>query len=484
MDRQWAASLSGMDEIDVSSLGRPLTRIPSPATHPKIIPTALATALMLSAAWYCLPTLGSASVVAEESHLPVGRLVKQVSTEEYTSSFDPTKYEVAGTDFFNQRYSPDRLHKPRDQIDITYDFDFSFLKETSDRLAKVDRRSALKAIFDKLTRSAKTDTERHLAVLGFLQKAAFHSSWMQPMYEDKQAVLDPLVLLELGTMRCGGVARVGADIFEAAGYKTRLVQAVAHTTAEIFYDGSWHLFEADLNGGGQAPVDQGRIPSVEELSRNPAVLDRLPTRFEAEIAFPLERRKSLKSLPYPSYYFFSKEGYGPSLEPSWYYKTASPEQARTSRYYGWEYYETVEDSARMLSGTPTKYDPMRPKFQSVQLTDTKVKLAWQASEDEDGDLIGYRIFVSKRSRGWNYQYFIGTSEVRKYWDGGWKPEMYDALFREPPSELGLVTTTETSVELDLPPGEKRFVTVMPYDKYGESIGRRLYNMSEELTLFR
>src|SRR5215470_1930478 len=126
-----------------------------------------------------------------------------------------TKYEVAGTDFFNQRYSPDRLHKPRDQIDITYDFDFSFLKETSDRLAKVDRRSALKAIFDKLTRSAKTDTERHLAVLGFLQKAAFHSSWMQPMYEDKQAVLDPLVLLELGTMRCGGVARVGADIFEA-----------------------------------------------------------------------------------------------------------------------------------------------------------------------------------------------------------------------------------------------------------------------------
>ncbi|MGE0767102.1 MAG: hypothetical protein AB7L90_11610 [Hyphomicrobiaceae bacterium] len=425
--------------------------------------------------------------------------VRLLSTREYIQSFSPKAYEVAGTDFFNERYSPRRLNKPLNQIDITFDFDFAYLKEISEKLAKVDRRAALKAIFEKVTINAATDTERHLAVLKFLQKVAYHSEWMQPMYEDRQAVFDPLVLLEIGTMRCGAVARVGADLFEAGGYKTRLVQAIAHVASEIFYDDSWHLFEADLAGGGQAPMFNGKILSVRELSEDPAAMDRLPSRLEAHVAShriphvasqrtPVDadvasERKDNGGYLYPSYFYFSKKGYA-SVVPALYYKTATPEQASASLFYGWNYYETVLDVGRKLSDEPAKYEPRRPTLKAAEIIGDKVRVTWEEADDGDNDLVGYRIYISSKSRGWNYQYFSGGASAEKYWDGGWKPEMYDALFREPPSELGLVTTKDTSVEVEVPPGVKRYVTIMPFDQYGESIGRRLYNMSEELTLTR
>lgn len=446
--------------------------------HQKVTATGFVASVLLLLGWHFLPTSQPPSTAVQNSGQQAPKnTVRQHSTEEYIDSFDPKKYEIAGTDFFNERYSPRRLKKPLNKINITYDFDFDHLKNVSDRLEKVDRRQALKAIFEKITIDAKSNTERHLAILSFLQKAAFHSEWMQPMYADKQAVFDPLVLLEIGTMRCGAVARVGADIFEAAGYKTRLVQAVSHTTAEIFYDDDWHLFEADLSGGGQAPMLDGKILSVLELAEKYEVLDRIPTRFEAEISFQQER----KDTPYPSYFFFSKQGYG-SLKPSWYYKIASAEQADSSLFYGWNYYETIVDTTRPLKSFPVKYEPMRPRLRTVEVKDNKAIITWAESSDKDNDLIGYRIYISKKSRGWNHEYFTGEDSVKKYWDGGWKPEMYDALFQEPPSEAGLATTKQTSVEIDLPTGEKRYVTVMPYDQYGESIGRRLYNISEELTL--
>ena len=50
-------------------------------------------------------------------------------------------------------------------------------------------------------------------------------------------------------MRCGHSAIfMDSDLFDAAGYKVRLVQLRSRITI-IFYDGKWHLFEADLDGG-------------------------------------------------------------------------------------------------------------------------------------------------------------------------------------------------------------------------------------------
>ena len=189
-------------------------------------------------------------------------------TNEYISQFVPENYMKAGVDYFNPRYSPQRLNKSIDQIDITNDYPFKYLEQIELKVRKVDRRKALKSIFEKITASSNTELERHLSVLNFLYKAAHHNQYVQPMYPDRTTVLDPIVLLELGEMRCGHVARVAADLFDAAGYKVRLVQLHAHVSAEIYYDGKWHLFEADLAGGPPIMVD-GQIPSVEELSKTP-----------------------------------------------------------------------------------------------------------------------------------------------------------------------------------------------------------------------
>ena len=46
-------------------------------------------------------------------------------TEEYINRFDPHDYMMAGVDFFNPRYSPQRLNKPIEEVV----FDLKSLKE-------------------------------------------------------------------------------------------------------------------------------------------------------------------------------------------------------------------------------------------------------------------------------------------------------------------------------------------------------------------
>lgn len=401
------------------------------------------------------------------------------STEEYVRRFDPERYMRAGTDFFNPRYSPARVNKPLDQIDITYDYPFDHLAKVEAKLSNIDRRVALQGIFRKITAGSKNDFERHLAVLDFLYKAAYHNAYLQPMYEDKQAVFDPIVLLKLGEMRCGGVARVAADLFEAAGYKTRLVQAQSHITTEIYYDGGWHLFEADLVGGPPVLIN-GRIPSVAELANNPFLIDRSPSHFVGLVS-PGSGRGGGKSPVYPSYYFFSKQALG-DLDATYYYKTATPDQAAQSKWYGWNYYKTITNRWKLTDFGP-KYEPAPPNFKNVNVKGGKFVVEWLPALDSDNDLLGYRIFVATESRGWNYQDIDAPASVKKYFVGGWKPEMYDSLFKKPPGNIAFLETKSTRVELPVPQaGKAIYVTVMPFDKHGEEVGRSLYNMSAELKL--
>ena len=67
-------------------------------------------------------------------------------------------------------------------------------------------------------------------------------------------------------------------------------------------------------------------------------------------------------------------------------------------------------------------------------------------------------------------------------NGSWRPEMYPARYRLPPSDVAWVDTSDPRVSLWLPPQVPIYVTVMPYDAYGESVGRVLYPMTEELLI--
>ena len=104
------------------------------------------------------------------------------------------------------------------------------------------------------------------------------------------------------------------------------------------------------------------------------------------------------------------------------------------------------------------------------------------SLDRDADLLGYRIYLSNKSRGWDYSFFGGSQSAKKCWSNpdGWKPEMYEKMAQIPPHEVALIETKGTSIDIPVESGKTYFVTVMPYDAHGEMVGRKLYFASNEI----
>jgi len=405
-------------------------------------------------------------------------------TEEYIRDFDVEEYELRGSDYTNPRYSLSRLDKPPNEIDRTYDYDFELVSETYYSLSLIDRPTALVAIFNKVTAGCETELQRHLAMLEFLHKVSYHNV-VQPMHENGKAVFDPLVLLELNEMRCGAVARLGVDLYQSVGYDARLVQMANHVSAEVYYESRWHLLEGGLAGGGQTVVVDGVIPSVYELSHNPLLIDMIPAYLEWYVAAALiPPTSSPPHYIYPSYYYFSKNGYVGLSKPLFYYKTLPITEEEDAEYsdYGWYDYDTVLDTDRILSDISVNYQPTIPYLDSVTIKDRTARITWNPSEDPDGDLLGYIVYVSSSSRGWHYSTFPGDESVERYWQGGWEPSMYDALFRIPPHDLALIITTNTSINIPLNAGETKYFTVAAFDEHGASVGKELYYCSAELKL--
>lgn len=242
----------------------------------------------------------------------------------------------------------------------------------------------------------------HERMLQFLHKAGIHN--LQPIYEDKTLVTDPLVLLELGEMRCGHVARLACDFFDAVGYQTRLVQLGGHIIAEIWYENAGHYFDADIFSKGETAYLNGKIPSVEELSYHPYLIDSLNTSYyEAAIC------SSGGQILYPSNPYFNINNYK-GKECFFYVKEASETEC-LDRYYGWTLYRAIIDEKRVLFDSEVNYESSVPKLQEVVINTEKDKLwlKWEDSNDSNGDLLGYRIFVG--SRNYDYEKFFGEEEV-------------------------------------------------------------------------
>lgn len=387
-----------------------------------------------------------------------GPLTEIYRTRRYLSQLDLEQLALAATDCVNPRVSPLRLGKPLDELDIVYDYDFARLHAVEQRLRKVNRRQALAEIFRRVTVDCQTDRARHEAITLFCDRVGFNNL-IQPMWQDRLCVYDPLILLELGEQRCGQTARVAVDLFLAAGYRARLVQVSTHVTAEVYYDGDWHLLEVGLFGNGVVPrANDGSIPSVVELSDDPGLLDALPHGQEARF----DNQPLLGSIEYPSMFFFNRSYYR-TVEPAYCEKMASKSELR-DRHYGWLHC-TLEPGDWQLSDLPQRYLPGAPH----SLVRQGSRLTWTPSDDADGDLLGYRVYVGSRPRGWCY-------------GPGWRPEMYAARFQEPPCDVAFLETSAPSVELPTINDRPLYVTVLPYDRHGESVGRRIYPASEELVL--
>jgi hypothetical protein len=403
-------------------------------------------------------------------------------TKSFIQKIDISKYEKNGSDFGNPKYSPLRLGKPLNKIDIKYDYDFARLAETENSLQGVNRRKALNYIFKAITNGAKNNTERHLLVLKFLQRSSFHNL-IQPMYPDKIAVYDPLVLLELSEMRCGQVSRVAIDLFASEGIKGRLVQAKNHVLAELFYDDSWHFFDADLLGGDQIIFNaQGKIPSFVELSQDPYAVDAIPYSKESIVS---PYRKGYPSYPYASSFYFN---YDSSL--SLYYEKTATEQEEQNAIYGWNFYKKTKDKDRKIGHIKDFYMPSAVIFKDIQvLRDDSGKailnLTWVPSKDLDQDILGYKVYVSKHTRGWNYIPENTPENLKIFYNNdhlNWLPEMLALLYKEPPHEIAFIKRQEENISIALEQSGTYYVTVMPYDAHGESVGRVIYEPSPEIKI--
>ena len=412
---------------------------------------------------------------------PPAATVDARATANYLAALDVRRFERQGTDYTNPAYSPVRLGKPLDQLDTVYDYDFPRLAAVARRLEGVDRRAVLGAIFEQVTRGCRTNTDRHRAVLRFLHKASNHNL-IQPMWPDRTVVYDPLILLELGEMRCGQVNRLAVDLFRAAGLDGRIVQVAFHVSAEVHYDGDWHFMDADAWGAGEVVIDpDGTIPSVAELSRDPARLDALAAYWEPDWR---NSTRDDQTWYHPSWIFFAEEAYRASgVRPTVYLKTATPAQEQASRDYGWNYYQAADDPDRRLWPDLGRHPlPRAPVLQTCERTGRSVELTW----GPDPAAAGYWVFVGRRSRGWYYDDPAALAPAVQALESsarGWRPEDYEARFAVPPAEVARLDVSEPRARFDLPAGGGPvYVTVMPYDAHGRAAGRRVFPMSEELRL--
>jgi len=402
-------------------------------------------------------------------------------TRRYVADFDARRYALAGSDFVDDRFDHGGLTDSAD-TDPAYTFDFELLAAVERRLLGIDRPTALRAIFDRVTQGAATATEQHLAIVGFVQKAGFHND-VQPVYRSGFEVMDPLVCLELGELRCSHANRLAIDLMEAGGHPGRFVQFASHQAAEIYYDGRWHYLDADIPGGGAAPrLPDGTIPSVEQLSATPLALDALPHYRELRRS----GRALLAASHYPAWFHFSEHAYSDTTIEVVYYLKRSDGDPQRTRFYGWDDYVVVPDRSRRLHDLPHPFQPGAPWIDDVRVEPrgptARVRIDWADSADPDGDVLGYRVYVGTTSRGWAYEEFAGAEVAACYQAdaSGWRPEMYDALFTEPPHDVGVHVAVGSEIELEMPACREYFVSIAPFDAHGESVGKTLYHTSSEL----
>jgi hypothetical protein len=396
-------------------------------------------------------------------------------TEDYISNIDLAKLKKDGCDYNNTELYPSDSVKSEESLT---DYDYTRLALIEEKLQNVDRRRVLQYLFERITQDAHNETEKQLKILEFLDQVSNHrGSVDEPQYPDGTMACDPLALIELHEMKCGQVSRIAVDLYLANGYNARVVQLAAHVIAEVEYENDWHYFDADLFGGGLAYLSEdGTIPSFSELV--PEYIDNVaPVYFES--ATPATNDA------YPSYNYMTKDAYSNAGHGAMLYIKTASFYDELNELYGWNCYKTVASSERSIVNIPKRYMPSGAIFNSIfaDSENNSVRLSYQAS-DSDGDLVGYRIFISTTSREWQYAEFYGNKKYIQYWNnrGGWQPEMYEHKFEPPPSDVILLETRKEEIDIKLPNDGVYFITVMPFDKYGESIGKELYYVSNELKI--
>ena len=370
-----------------------------------------------------------------------------VDTELYIAKFDKDKYCQEGLG---------RLTSPPG----THDYSYAAVEELFRKHRFVDRRRALSSIFFKIVGDEKDHTRRHELVLDFLAQGVLHGL-EQPLNREKALVYDPIVLLDLHNMRCGNINRIACDLFSSVGYKTRVVQLSSHVISEIYYDSSWHYFDADtvLNANGIVKIG-GKIPDTKTLSENPHLWDKKDFYFDS--VFRSHSRSLGGAFAYQCHIF----RFPPGKYPAYYIKTATPVE-EFSVEYGWNYYimKKADDITCSPAG-PILYRPSAPFLEKLSVQGGKITISCR-SKNYNNDLQGYKLFVSKKSRGWEYLFHFCDEAVKPYIHpiSVFTAAHYKSMGEPLPSEILQLKSADGHFSFDLPPGIY-YITCKAYGRHG------------------
>ncbi len=143
--------------------------------------------------------------------------------------------------------------------------------------SSLDRLLASKRFLDKDGRRKKGE-ELAVAIWEYMvdkDEGVFH--YCPPTEKlNGHYVWDAVKILNVfGWCICGTAANTFASIARHAGLLARIVLAKGHHVSEVFYNGSWHLMDVDLQAFHRRhPPDQGIIASYEDLIADSTLIDR------------------------------------------------------------------------------------------------------------------------------------------------------------------------------------------------------------------
>lgn len=119
-----------------------------------------------------------------------------------------------------------------------------------------------------------TDRQKAQMIWEFICDNFVHS---MPGLEEAVVVVSPAKSFSVyGYGFCDDAASVEMALWEAAGLKARLWNLKGHVVSEVYYDGGWHMYDADFKE--YFVNSQGRVIGVKDIIAHPEILNRQADR--------------------------------------------------------------------------------------------------------------------------------------------------------------------------------------------------------------
>lgn len=126
----------------------------------------------------------------------------------------------------------------------------------------------VKSMLKEILRGDETDKGKALAIWTWVQD----KRWQRDL--DDPSVLNPVRGLNgYGYCICGHTASWMSALCRAAGLKTRVWELAGHTVMEAYFDGAWHMLDANAKTF-YLDRDNRTIASIETLEHDPWLIER------------------------------------------------------------------------------------------------------------------------------------------------------------------------------------------------------------------